>query len=215
MAQWLINTNWEIRQKYFKLFCRLNRHDLCWSSLITLILLWAQKRIKLLLDGWNYLISPTPLWGPRIKIVTGKLEVQTCAKSFEDILNAVICLWYIEIHSKIKLCCVLCHKNREDYPVCNFELQVAELLWSASRKYIMCYRHSRIWLFQGASLSFSLRSLGFFWDEKQAGCFQFWIWDWPWISKTCFEMWIFISVLVFNAAPNIKLSILRNKKENL
>jgi len=57
---------------------------------MTLILLWAQKRIKLLLDGWNYLISPTPLWGPQIKTVTNKLEVHTSTKSSEDVFYAVI-----------------------------------------------------------------------------------------------------------------------------
>ena len=57
---------------------------------MTLVLLWAQKRIKLLLDGWNYLISPTPLWGPQIKTVTNKLEVHTSTKSSEDVFYAVI-----------------------------------------------------------------------------------------------------------------------------
>lgn len=59
---------------------------------MTLVSLWAQKKIKLSLAGWNYLISPTPLQGPQIKTITDKLEVRTSTKSFEDILNAVICL---------------------------------------------------------------------------------------------------------------------------
>lgn len=57
---------------------------------MTVILLWAQKRIKLFLDGWNYLISPTPLWGSQIKMLTNKLEVHTYTKSSEDMFCAVI-----------------------------------------------------------------------------------------------------------------------------
>lgn len=57
---------------------------------MALILLWAQKRIKLLLDGWNYLVFPTPLWGPQIKTVTNKLEVHTYTRSSEDMFCAVI-----------------------------------------------------------------------------------------------------------------------------
>lgn len=57
---------------------------------MTVILLWAQKRIKLFLDGWNYLISPTPPWGSQIKMLTNKLEVHTYTKSSEDMFCAVI-----------------------------------------------------------------------------------------------------------------------------
>lgn len=50
------------------------------------------ERIKLILDGWSYLISPTPCEDPKIQAVTDKLEVQTLLKALRNIVYGVICL---------------------------------------------------------------------------------------------------------------------------
>lgn len=162
---------------------------------MTLILLWARKRIKLLLDGWSHLSSPTSLRGPQIQTVTGKLF--KCILPLKA-LRTYFMQWFASDTYKfiLKLNFVVCFVMR-GLPSLKFWIaSTPELLWSASRKYIMCYwhgaLHSRIWLFQGVSLSFSLRLVRFFLRQEAGGLFQFWIWDWPWVSKTSFEMWIFL-----------------------
>lgn len=50
------------------------------------------ERIKLILDAWSYLISPTPCEDPKIQTRPDKLEVQTSTESFEHIVCGAICL---------------------------------------------------------------------------------------------------------------------------
>lgn len=62
---------------------------------MTLILLWAQKGLNYYLVNGVIWFPPLPCEDPKIQTVPEKLEVQTSTESFEDVLYAVICLWYI------------------------------------------------------------------------------------------------------------------------